>query len=127
MKIFSIKNVKLEFFNRPIFCESANEALTYCQNILMSDADRALIGLKDDLALYELGDMDFVTGQIRGYKNPERCCGLREVFDSIPEEKVPQTSLQLQKQIDQIKVSLSSLITERKECCSDAENRNEET
>lgn len=69
MKIYSIKNEKLSFFNRPIYVESSNEALSYIQNILMSDADRALLGLKSDLSLYELGEIDFSTGIIHSLKN----------------------------------------------------------
>lgn len=98
MKIFSIKNEKLEFFNRPIYCESEAEALSYIQNILMSDADRALSNLKDDLSLYYLGDIDFTSGCISPscFETVEgkMCydsicvCSLREIFDTIPEDKL---------------------------------------
>lgn len=98
MKIFSIKNEKLGFFNRPIYCESEAEALSYIQNVLMSDADRALLNLKDDLALYYLGDIDFTNGSIipmcmadvsGGLVGDVVCvCSLREIFDTIPEDKL---------------------------------------
>lgn len=96
MKIFSIKNEKLGFFNRPIYCESEAEALSYIQNVLMSDADRALSNLKDDLSLYYLGDIDFTTGIITPSMFDEQSstdcnnyvCDLREIFDTIPEDKL---------------------------------------
>lgn len=95
MNIYSIKNEKLSFFNRPIYTESFNEALSYLQNVLMSDSDRALIGLKDDLALYHLGEIDFVTGKIDSPKKPVKVCDLKDIFDSIPSDSVPQTANQL--------------------------------
>lgn len=95
MNIYSIKNEKLGFFNRPIYCESSSEALSYIQNILMSDADRALKGLRGDLALYYLGAINFETGVIdpciyRDNFEPIFVCSLDDIFDSIPEEKVPR-------------------------------------
>lgn len=103
MNIYSIKNEKLGFFNRPIYCESEQEALSYIQNILMSDADRALSGLKGDLALYWLGSIDFTSGVImptlkksdsldesnlvENYE-PWFVCSLEEIFDSIPKERL---------------------------------------
>lgn len=99
MNIYSIKNEKLDFFNRPIYCESFNEALSYLQNILMSDADRALIGLKDDLALYYLGSIDFVSGRIDGLKKPNKICDLIEIFNSIPEDRIPQTAKDLESRL----------------------------
>lgn len=106
MKIFSIKNEKLGFFNRPIYCESAQEAMSYIQNVLCTDVDKALFGLKDDLALYYLGDIDYVTGVIvpavlpvdvideanpAASYAPMFVCGLRDIFDSIPDEMVKPT------------------------------------
>lgn len=100
MNIYSIKNEKLGFFNRPIYCESDAEALSYIQNVLMSDADRALTGLKDDLALYFLGSIDFTTGVIYSGNvlmseklddlsdTPIKVCSLRDIFDTIPEDKL---------------------------------------
>lgn len=100
MNIYSVKNEKLGFFNRPIYCESEAEALSMIQNILMSDADRALSNLKGDLALYYLGSIDFTNGYIK----PSLCeceyddfgpdtrpqplfiCTLEEVFNTIPED-----------------------------------------
>lgn len=95
MNIYSIKNEKLGFFNRPIYCESSSEALSYIQNILMSDSDRALKGLRGDLALYHLGNIDFETGIIyssleNARMEPIFICSLDDIFDSIPEEKVPR-------------------------------------
>lgn len=95
MNIYSIKNEKLGFFNRPIYCESSSEALSYIQNILMSDADRALKGLRGDLALYHLGVIDFETGLIDpaficNHHEPIFVCSLDDIFDSIPEDKVPR-------------------------------------
>lgn len=103
MLIFSIKNEKLGFFNRPIYCESSNEALTYVQNVLMSDADRALRGLKGDLALYSLGEIDFVSGKILASKrDPIKICDLQEIFDSIPEDSIPRDSQTLLKLIEDL-------------------------
>lgn len=97
MKIFSIKNEKLSFFNRPIYVESSNEALSYVQNVLMSDSDRALVGLKDDLALYEIGEIDFTDGTVRGLKKPVKCADLASIFESIPEDKIPRTEREIDK------------------------------
>lgn len=103
MNIYSIKNEKLGFFNRPIYCESEAEALSYIQNVLMSDADRALSNLKSDLALYFLGSIDFKTGiiasslaQIDSFDEsfpldnyaPVRICSLEEIFNTIPADKL---------------------------------------
>lgn len=99
MNIYSIKNEKTQFFNRPIYTESFNEAMTYVQNVLMSDSDRALIGLRNDLSLYWLGSIDFVSGKIDAPKQPKKLADLSEIFDSIPAEKVPQTANQLRDMI----------------------------
>lgn len=123
MKIYSIKNEKLGFFNRPIYCESDPEALSYIQNVLMSDADRALSGLKDDLALYCLGDIDFTTGYIYPFAfttsdgdefKPLLICSLKDIFDSIPEDKLKPalTRDDLDKCYSMFK-DLSGIITER--------------
>lgn len=106
MLIFSIKNEKLGFFNRPIYVESSNEALSYIQNILMSDADRVMLGLKNDLALYAQGEIDFTTGIITGFKHPKKVCDLVEIFDSIPEDKIPQTSKVLTERIARLEAML---------------------
>ena len=119
MNIYSIKNEKLGFFNRPIYCESEAEALSYIQNVLMSDADRALSNLKGDLALYHLGEIDFTTGIISpcvkdtvseefGYSlefSPEFVCTLEEIFNTIPEDRLKPklTEKDLQKAYDKIK------------------------
>lgn len=112
MKIFSVKNEKLSFFNRPVYCESSEEALSLIQNILMSDADRALTGLKDDLSLVYLGDIDFATGKIDPCKKPITVSSLSEIFATIPEEKVPQTAKKLQAEIDVLKSTLKKLFDE---------------
>lgn len=102
MNIYSIKNEKLGFFNRPIYCESDAEALSYIQNVLMSDADRALSGLKNDLALYFLGSIDFTSGKItcsfvekeneegfvHVFYEPMFICSLEEIFNTIPADKL---------------------------------------
>lgn len=105
MNIYSIKNEKIGYFNRPIYCESENEALTYIQNVLMSDSDRALSSLKGDLALYFLGSIDFISGKIKpnfvdfvddcdGYVSdsiiaePFKICDLEDIFNTIPEDKL---------------------------------------
>ena len=96
MKIYSIKNEKLGFFNRPIFCESNAEALSYIQNVLMSDADRALLGLKSDLALYFLGSIDFTNGRIEPMEfDPLKVCDLEDIFNTIPEDKIPRSERQI--------------------------------
>ncbi len=123
MKIYSIKNEKLGFFNRPIYCESDAEALSYIQNVLMSDADRALSGLKDVLSLYKLGDIDFTTGYINSYAftthdgeefKPVLVCSLKEIFDSIPEDKIKPalTREDVEKCYSMFK-ELSGIVTER--------------
>lgn len=115
MKIFSIKNEKLSFFNRPIYCESAEEALSYIQNILMSDADRALLGLKDDLSLVYLGDIDFVTGKIEPCKKPVIVTPLADIFASIPEDKIPRNEKYFMEQLEKLGRALSDLDKEVQE------------
>lgn len=114
MKIFSVKNEKLSFFNRPIYVESAEEALSYIQNILMSDADRALIGLKDDLSLVYLGDIDFVTGKIEPCKKPVTITPLADIFASIPEDKIPRNERYIMEQIEKIGRAINELEREVK-------------
>lgn len=110
MNIYSIKNEKLNFFNRPIYCESSAEALSYIQNVLMSDADRALLGLRGDLALYFLGEVDFTTGKINtDRKCPVKICDLNEIFNTIPEESIPRDSQALKKLIDDLSVKVKDL------------------
>ncbi len=122
MNIYSIKNEKMEFFNRPIYCESFNEAMVYLQNVLMSDADRALIGLKDDLALYFLGTIDFVSGKIDAPRNPKKLCDLSSVFESIPEDRIPQTAKKLQQQIFDLQELVTKILKEKE---SDIDARTE--
>ena len=114
MKIFSIKNEKISFFNRPIYVESAEEALSYIQNILMSDADRALLGLKDDLSLVYLGDINFVTGKIDPCKKPVTITPLADIFASIPEDKIPRNEKYIMEQLDKFGRALSDLDKEVK-------------
>lgn len=102
MIIFSIKNEKIGFFNRPMFYNSSNECIAYIQNVLMSDADRALQGLKADLNLYSLGSIDFDTGKIVAFKHPVKVAELLEIFESIPEDRVPQTANVLRKRIEEL-------------------------
>lgn len=117
MNIYSIKNEKLSFFNRPMYFESTNECLAYLTNVLMSDADRALLGLKDDLALYCLGSIDFVSGIIDARKGfPHKLMDLREIFESIPTDRVPQTAKQLQQNIEAVNEKIDKL---RKELLND--------
>ncbi len=110
MKIYSIKNVKLGFFNRPIYAENDAEVLSYIQNVLMSDADRALMSLKDDLSLFYIGDFDSKTGSITCCMtetdkfvtfDPVFVCSLRDIFDTIPADKIPRTEKELRALIDQ--------------------------
>lgn len=127
MKIFSIKNEKISFFNRPIYAESEAEALSYIQNVLMSDADRALHSLKDDLALYYLGDIDFTTGVIdtiiEGPDSPAdetvsyliaplKVCDLIDIFNTIPADRIPQTANELRKSIAELNSRLENLSKE---------------
>lgn len=115
MNIYSIKNEKLDFFNRPIYCESFNEALSYLQNVLMSDADRALIGLKDDLALYHLGEIDFVTGKIN-QKKVQKVCDLREIFETVPEDKIPRNERTLFSMIEKLGERVKNMEEKESDC-----------
>ena len=110
MNIYSIKNEKLGFFNRPIYCESHQEALTYIQNVLMSDADRALRGLREDLALYFLGEIDFTNGNIVTPKRgPVKVSDLKEIFETIPEDKIPRDSVALLRMIEELAERLKDI------------------
>ena len=101
MKIYSIKNEKIGLFNRPIYCESEREALSYIQNVLMSDADRALVGLRDSLSLYYLGSIDFENGSIiPSGDGPFFICTLAEIFDTVPSGSVPNMDKVEQNHID---------------------------
>lgn len=115
MKVYSIKNEKIGFFNRPIYCESAPEALTYLQNVLTADADRVMYGLRDDLALYELGEVDFVKGTLHGYKKPVRICGLSDIFASVPAESIPRTEEELRREIHDLRELISPMLKEYNE------------
>lgn len=129
MNIYSIKNEKLGFFNRPIYCESDAEALSYIQNILMSDADRALRGLKGDLVLYKLGEINFVNGSIDPccisdsngglMGEPVLICSLEEIFDSIPAESIKCIDKEIQLKFDAAAEEIANL----KERLAEAENQ----
>lgn len=121
MKIFSIKNEKLSFFNRPIYVESAEEALSYIQNVLMSDADRALLGLKDDLSLVYLGDIDFVTGKIHPCKKPVTITPLADIFATIPEDKIPRNERYIMEQLDKLGRAVCDLDREVRELNGNSE------
>lgn len=121
MNIYSIKNEKLGFFNRPIYCENNAEVLSYIQNVLMSDADRALLGLKDDLSLYNLGYFNSQIGIVDAESEPCFVCSLREIFDSIPEDKIPRSERQindslkyLDGEIKKLQAALESLKVDKK-------------
>lgn len=109
MNIYSVKNEKLEFFNAPMFFETSNGAMSHMQKILMADADRALFGLKDDLALYFLGTVDFVSGKIDTPKKPIKIADLRDLFETIPQDRVPRTAEKLQAEIDSLNDKLANL------------------
>lgn len=112
MKIYQIVNNEINFWNRPFFAENDSEAISYIQNILMSDADRALIGLRDQLSLYCTGE--YISMPDKNYDDdidlsyrpsiigcdPVHICRLDFIFDSIPADRVPRTAVQLKKSID---------------------------
>lgn len=118
MNIYSIKNEKLGYFNRPIFCESDIEARSLILNILMSDSDRAMVGLKGDLSLYYLGHIDFKSGLISPSFELNECCSddsddiykplfvcsLDDLFEMIPKDKLKPavTRDELLKLVDEI-------------------------
>lgn len=109
MFIYSIKNEKIGFFNRPIYCESPNEALTYIQNVLSSDADRALLHLKDDLVLYELGSIDFTSGYINPHDDPLPVIPLSDIFNTIPKDVIPRNEKQIIALFEDLKSRVDSL------------------
>lgn len=115
MKIFSVKNENLSFFNRPIYVESVEEALSYIQNILSSDADRALLHLKNELSLVYLGDIDFTTGKITPCEDLTLCWSLADIFDSVPSDRIPQNALELQKEINSLREQISNISEVMKE------------
>lgn len=78
----------------------------------MSDADRALLGLKDYLSLVYLGDIDFVTGKIDPCKKPVTITPLADIFATIPEDKIPRNEKYFMEQIEDLKKKLSELVTE---------------
>lgn len=95
MLVYSIKNTVTGFFNRPIYVNSQQEALNLIQNILITDKDKALFGLKDKLELYFIGRWDDVNGIFFPHVEPKDdvivesnmfVCSLKDIFDSIPEE-----------------------------------------
>lgn len=134
MLMFSIKNEKLGFFNRPIFANSVNEALSLIQNILMSDSDRALSGLKSDLALYKVGEFDQVNGYLyyadpievgceasTSYGYPILICSLEDIFNSIPEESLKPALTQ--KDFDALLEKYNVLKDEVKKLTSHSHNK----
>ncbi len=114
MKIYSIKNEKLNFFNRPIYCENDAEALSYIQNVLMSDADRALLGLKNDLALYFIGDFNSSSGIIQSAfdfvgEDVIKVADLIDIFETIPNDKIPRTERAIKSVTDNLQVQIDKL------------------
>lgn len=114
MNIYSIKNEKLGFFNRPVYCESDPEALSYIQNVLMSDADRALLHMKDDLSLYFIGTINFVSGVIKTPRKPILVSGLSDIFASIPEDKIPRSESFFREKIKNLEERIGVLCAEGK-------------
>lgn len=115
MIIFSIKNEKLNYFNRPIYFESTNECLHYIQNVMLSDADRVLCSLRGDLNLYKLGEIDFSTGIILNDLEPFCVASLDSIFDSIPEDHIPRTEKEIREAIVKLKQELESFTLETSE------------
>lgn len=116
MNLYSIRNEKLGFSNRPLFAENDAEALNYIQNVLMADADRALLGLKNDLALYFIGVFDSERGVLERLYDPDndcstsvKICDLVDLFNTIPEDKIPRSERQISENLRILDEKFSAL------------------
>ena len=93
-QIYVIRNTRTGFCNRPIYVNSQQEALSVIQNVLVTDVDKALVGLKNELELLYLGEYDDVNGLVIPYRDD--CgevsnlfiCTLEDIFNSIPKEMI---------------------------------------
>lgn len=102
MKIYTIRNNVLNYSNRPFYFESDEEAKQYVLNVLCSDADRALSNLRECLDLYCIGEIDFSAGIITNTCS-DFICPLSDIWAYVPQDKVPRDSVELRKEIIELK------------------------
>lgn len=91
-KVFCIRNKVTGYCNRPMYCTSVEECKNIIQNVLVTDKDKALFGLRDKLELLYVGEWDDVNGLLlpffddKGKSSNAIVCTIEDIFDSIPEE-----------------------------------------
>lgn len=88
MKIYSLKNELTNYFNRPMFFESDEEAISTIQNNIASDHTKALFNLAENMSLYYCGDIDFVTFKVIQPKKPIFIKNVLSICDGIKFKEV---------------------------------------
>lgn len=83
MKIFSVRDYKADFYQRPFFVQNKGEALrAFTQMVNDKKNETPLSMYPDDFGLYELGDFSIDTGVITALSSPLHICTGRDVFTS---------------------------------------------
>jgi hypothetical protein len=73
MKLFSIKDMKANYFFAPQVYRNAAEAIRSCENTVNGNQDSLFKKNPEDFALVELGSWDEVTGAINSLEKKHIC------------------------------------------------------
>lgn len=80
MKIYSIKDMRAEGFNRPFFSQTRATAMREVQSGLMQDS--AMANFASDFSLYELGEFSTSTGRLTA-QDPYHVCDISELLTEM--------------------------------------------
>lgn len=83
MFIYSIKNEKISYFNKPIFAVSDEEALNILRSTIASDYTGGLLALCSELSFYCNGTVDFTTGHYSSFKKPRFICSVDKFMEDV--------------------------------------------
>ena len=116
MKVYSIYNRRLQYYNKPFYAENDAEAKTYILNILASDSDRYLSLMKDDLALCLVSTFDTVTGCFNtdsevDITSPWHIVDISDLYKLLPDDRVPRDSLYLRSRIEELQNTIEEKST----------------
>lgn len=86
LKVYSIRDAKIESYGPPFFCRAKGEAIRMFQDLL-NDGQSLPSKYPGDFDLYEIGTYDDATGVLAAV--PHVACGKGLDFKRLPEETAP--------------------------------------